>query len=83
MGQTAPRSAVRGWSHLVCERITLVLGGWLGRANQAHRTAEMARVVVPVVQDDLEAFQEPPPKDWPPAFICQVPCMELLETEPE
>jgi hypothetical protein len=43
----------------------------------------MARVVVPVVQDDLEAFQEPPPKERPPAFIVQVPCMELLETEPE
>jgi hypothetical protein len=43
----------------------------------------MARAVVPVVQDDLEAFQAPPPKDWPPAFIVQVPVMELLETEPE
>jgi hypothetical protein len=31
----------------------------------------------------LEAFQEPPPKDWPPAFIVQVPCIDLLETEPE
>ena len=83
MGRTAPPSAVRGWPHLVCEPIALVLGGWLGRAQPSPQIAEMARVVVPVVQDDLEAFQEPPPKEWPPAFICQVPCMELLETEPE
>jgi hypothetical protein len=38
---------------------------------------------VPVVQDDLEAFQEPPPKERPPACIFQVPDMELPETEPE
>jgi hypothetical protein len=38
---------------------------------------------VPVVQDDLEAFQAPPPKDWPSVFIVQVPDMELPETEPE
>ena len=53
-----------------------------------HRQAspggfDVRQQVVPVIQDDLDAFQEPPPKEWPPAFICQVPCMELLETEPE
>ena len=38
---------------------------------------------VPVVQDDLEACQEPPPKDRLLAFIFQVPDMELPDTEPE
>ena len=54
-----------------------------GRARAARRCRLWPEWSVPVVQDDLDAFQEPPPKDWLPAFICQVPDMELPETEPE
>ena len=38
---------------------------------------------VPIVQDDREALQEPPPMDRPAASIFQVPDMELPATEPE
>jgi hypothetical protein len=34
-------------------------------------------------QDDLEALQEPPPIDLPPARIFQSPDMDGPETEPE
>lgn len=34
-------------------------------------------------QDDLEALQEPPPIDLPPARIFQLPDMDGPETEPE
>jgi len=44
---------------------------------------KMPESSVPVVQDDLEACQEPSPKDRPPARSCQVPDMESPETEPE
>ena len=36
-----------------------------------------------ILQDDLDAFQEPPPIDRPPAWIVHVPDMDLPETDPE
>jgi hypothetical protein len=36
-----------------------------------------------VVQEDLDAFQEPLPMVRPPPWICQVPDMEVPKTEPE
>jgi hypothetical protein len=73
----------RSENGLICERIALVLGGWLGRRQTQPTDSEKSpEWYVPVVRDDLEACQEPPPKDRPPAFIFHVPDMELPDTEP-
>ena len=68
-----PPSSAR-W-HLHCH--------WSKPVTPSARQPHLRRCEADLIQDDLEAFQEPPPKEWRPAFICQVPCMEVLVTEPE
>ncbi len=51
-------------------------GGPIHGRRQRHDWPEA------VVQEDFDAFQDPPPMDRPAAWIFQLPDMDLPETEP-